>query len=86
MFDWDKENIAHIARHGVTREEAEEAFKLAPMDIAELHHDEEVRYVQLGITSKGPVLLLVTTWPGYFVRVVTAYTASPSLRKLYASK
>jgi len=84
VFDWDEENIAHIARHGVTPAEAEEAFKLAPMDIAEQHHEEEVRYVQLGITANLRILLIVTTWRGDLVRVVTAYPAPPSLRALYA--
>jgi hypothetical protein len=86
VFDWDEENIAHIARHGVMPAEAEEALTIAPMDIAEQHHDEEVRYVQLGTTANMRILLVVSTWRGDLVRVVTAYPASSSLRENYAEE
>jgi hypothetical protein len=33
MFDWDEANLAHIARHGVTREEVEDAISIAPIDL-----------------------------------------------------
>src|ERR1035437_8128899 len=29
-FDWDAANVAHIARHGITPEECEEAYRKAP--------------------------------------------------------
>lgn len=33
-FDWDEANIGHIARHGVTPEEAEESMLNDPIDTA----------------------------------------------------
>jgi hypothetical protein len=32
-FDWDAANVAHIAQHGITPEECEEAYKNGPMVI-----------------------------------------------------
>jgi uncharacterized DUF497 family protein len=32
VFDWDKANLAHIARHNVTPEEVEQVFANGPMD------------------------------------------------------
>jgi hypothetical protein len=33
-FDWDEANMRHIARHGVTPEEAEEAVTNDPLELA----------------------------------------------------
>ena len=32
-FDWDAANVAHIARHGISPEECEEAYCNGPMVI-----------------------------------------------------
>ncbi len=32
MFDWDEANLEHIARHGVSREEAEQVILNDPVD------------------------------------------------------
>lgn len=33
LFDWDAGNVKHIARHGITPEECEEAYRNGPMVI-----------------------------------------------------
>jgi len=33
-FDWDKENIGHIAKHQVTPDEAEEVILNDPLDVS----------------------------------------------------
>jgi hypothetical protein len=33
MFLWDKENISHIARHNVSRAEAEQVIQNNPLDL-----------------------------------------------------
>jgi hypothetical protein len=43
MFDWDEANLAHIARHGITREEAEQAVRIAPLDVMRQYYEEEER-------------------------------------------
>lgn len=80
-FDWDEENLAHIAKHGVSRQEAEEALNSDPMDVAEQEHEQEVRMMQMGITKQMRVLIIITTWREDILRVVTAYDAPPSMRE-----
>jgi uncharacterized protein len=86
MFDWDEANVAHIAKHGVTPEEAEEALSLAPIDVVNQQYEEEERFLQLGITSGMRILVVITTWRGDLLRVVTAYPATEALRAYYVKE
>jgi hypothetical protein len=83
MFDWDEANLAHIARHGVTREEAEQTVLIAPLDLTHEYYEDEERFLLAGITSAGRVLLVVTTVRGDRMRVVTAYTAPAAMKRKY---
>jgi uncharacterized DUF497 family protein len=89
VFDWDAANLAHIARHGVTREEAEEVVLRDPLDM-ELQIDGESngeeRLQQLGETSAGRILQLVTTWRGGMVRVISAWDAPKQLKHYYLAE
>jgi hypothetical protein len=72
-FDWDDANIAHLARHNVTAEEAEQVVLNDPVDLGiEVVRDEE-RFLSLGATARDRVLLVVTTWREDRVRAVTAF-------------
>ncbi len=83
MFDWDEANVRHIARHGVTPEEAEQVLNNAPSDpVFQMYKDEE-RYFQYGVTDAYRVLVVVTTWRGDLIRIVTAYPAPPAIRQRY---
>jgi uncharacterized DUF497 family protein len=75
VFDWDEENIRHIARHGISQQEAEYALTNNPTDAIEQDHDGEVRFWQLGFTETNRCLIVVTTWRAEKLRVVTAYPA-----------
>lgn len=78
IFDWDTGNIEHIALHGVTPAEAEYVLLHPTFDMGfQDWHDEE-RYTEVGATASGRILVLVTTWRGDRIRVVTAYDASRS--------
>jgi uncharacterized DUF497 family protein len=72
-FDWDEANIDHIARHGVTTEEAEQVVLEDPIDISVDLVEGEERYQQLGMTRRGRILFVVTTWRENRLRVVTAF-------------
>lgn len=85
-FEWDEENTSHVARHGVTPQEAEEALTLDPLDFETQQVDHEERFSQIGITRQLRVLYVVATWRGEVIRVVTAFPAAPHLRELYASE
>jgi len=83
MFDWDEGNIAHIAKHGVSPDEAEHVVLNDPLDLDHSEKDGEVRILQVGMTARGRILRVVTTERGELIRVVAAYQASPFLRAPY---
>lgn len=75
-FEWDTGNIEHIALHGVTPAEAEYVLLHPTIDLGyQGWHDEE-RYAEIGATANGRILVVVTTWRGDRIRVVSAYDAS----------
>jgi uncharacterized protein len=89
IFDWDDDNRSHIAKHGVTPEEAEEVILGDPLDtemqIAGGINSEE-RLLQLGETAKGRVLQLLTTWRSGRARVISAWDAPRQLKLYYLSE
>ena len=86
MFEWDQENRAHIARHDVTADEAEQVLINDPVDGGVQDHEGEERRVEVGITDALRVLVVITTVRGERTRVVTAYPASPAFRQFYTSE
>ena len=88
-FDWDEANLAHIAQHELTREEAEEALLGDLLDI-ELQiaetPDAEERLLQIGETAKGRILQLLTTWRNGKVRVISAWDAPKQLKQYYLAE
>ncbi|HEV8037987.1 MAG TPA: BrnT family toxin [Bryobacteraceae bacterium] len=82
-FDWDEANIGHVARHDVTPTEAEEVILNDPLDIGVQVIEGEDRYVNLGSTRGGRVLLVVTAWREDRVRVVTALEPIRRLVRFY---
>lgn len=82
-FDWDKANIGHVARHGVLPEEAEQVIFNDPVDLGMEIVEGEERHLNLGATMRGRALLVVTTWRGERVRVVTAFEPIKRLIQLY---
>ena len=82
-FDWDEANIGHMARHNVLPEEAEQVILDDPVDLGVEIVEGEERYLNLGATVQGRVLLVVTTWRGDRIRVVTAFGAIKRLIHFY---
>jgi uncharacterized DUF497 family protein len=83
-FDWDDSNRAHIAEHGVTPDEAEEVVVNWPLDLEVTTRKGEERTIQIGETDEGRILVVVSTWRGNKLRVVTAFPANRKLRSIYA--
>ncbi len=69
-FDWDKENLGHIDKHGVRDYEVEEVI-LFGKPIFQKSRDNT--YVAFGITQDGRYLLVVFIARGHgLIRSVTA--------------
>ena len=85
-FDWDEDNIKHLARHHVTPQEFEEAILNDPMLFDYDNVDGEDRWTGLGSTHSLRVLVVCfTTREGRF-RAVTAFTASNKRRREFWNK
>jgi len=83
-FDWDEFNIAHIAMHNVTPQEAEEAATFKPVALYATLRNGEERFVQIGETYAGRILLVVTAPRNGKTRVITAHDVDLSRRRSYA--
>jgi hypothetical protein len=86
MFLWDKENISHIARHNVSRDEAEQVIQNNPLDLERQIRNGQLRILHLGETTAGRVLFVVVTLRNKMLRVVTAFPANRKSRKFYAEQ
>ena len=83
-FDWDVENLTHIAEHGLAPEEIEFALTHQTLEIEfQDWHVSEERYSEIGMTQSGRILIIVTTLREWRLRVVTAYDASSRDAKEY---
>jgi uncharacterized DUF497 family protein len=82
-FEWDEANVGHVARHSVLPEEAEQVVLNDPIDLGPEFVEGEERYLNLGTTAKGRILLVVTTWREERIRVVTAFEPIKRLIQFY---
>lgn len=83
LFDWDDENRAHIANHRVSCAEAEQVITNEPFDLKFQTMNGEERFLQLGETNAGRILVVVSTWRETLIRVITAYDASKAMKQTY---
>ena len=82
-FDWDRANVAHIARHGITPEECEEAYRNGPMVIEIQERKRERRRLCLGETNAARLLTFVVTERKDKIRFVTAHAMHAKQREIY---
>jgi uncharacterized protein len=76
----------HVAEHDVEPFEAEEVVTNDPLDLEEQFRNGEERLMQVGETNALRILVVVTTWRGDLIRVVTAFPATPQLRDFYVAQ
>lgn len=75
-FDWDKENLNHLARHNISRREAEEVILNGFIEIDYQVVDVEERFLVVGLTNSGRFLTLVWTQRSSAVRPVTGWDST----------
>jgi uncharacterized protein len=86
LFDWDDENRTHIATHSVSCGEAEQVINNEPFDVKFQTLNGEERFVQLGETNAGRILVVVSTWRGVLIRVITAFDAPKAMKRIYIAQ
>ena len=78
-FEWDEDNIEHIARHGVSPEEVEEACYNSPYILK----GRRGSYLIYSQTGDGRYLLIVGRYKGRgIIRVITARDMTDAERRL----
>jgi uncharacterized DUF497 family protein len=82
-FEWDDDNLDHIAEHELTPDEVESCARGLP----KIRRSRDGRYVALGHTAEGRYLLVVFVYQGGGrVRVITTRDMKLSERRLYRRK
>ena len=82
-FDWDEDNILHIARHKFSPDEVEEVFA----DDYKLRRTRQRLYIALGETLDGRLAFVVfRRMSGGLIRVVTARDMDDNERRLFRRK
>jgi uncharacterized DUF497 family protein len=88
-FEWNEEKSKrNVRKHGVTFEEAKTVFNdpfAITIDDPD-HSDEEERYLDIGLSSKGKVLLVWYTELEENIRIIGCRRATPSERKTYEER
>src|ERR1051325_2877819 len=85
-FEWDPDKaLRNIRKHGVPFREAAMVFNdtFAITFYDDAHSDHEQRFVTLGISDIGRVLVICHTVNGESVRIISARKATRHERKLY---
>ena len=82
-FDWDADNVKHIARHGITPKEAEEAVLIEPLEADVQPHESEERVLCFGRAKSGRLLTILYTERCGKIRVVTAYEMTRQQQRMY---
>ena len=85
-FEWDEEKAkANLKKHRVSFDEAItvliDSFSITIPDPD--HSLDEQRYIDIGISDNGRVLVVVYTERGSNIRIISCRKATPSERKLY---
>lgn len=83
-FDWDDDNIEHLAWHEVEPEEAQDVFYNDRIEYQPYIENGENRQNIVGRTDAGRLLKVIFTLRGGKVRVCSAYT--PGKREIEAYK
>jgi len=85
-FEWDRVKAnANLEKHGVSFEEAATAFgdPLSRTISDPDHSDQEDRFVLLGHTFSGRLIVAAHTFRGATVRLISARLATPRERRSY---
>jgi uncharacterized protein len=86
-FEWDADNVEHIAEHGVSPDEVEEALAdTRRFPVAAYNTPTERRRAFVGATDDGRLLFIVYTLRTAAIRVVTARDASDVQRRTYRQR
>jgi hypothetical protein len=83
-YEWDAaKEASNLRKHGVRFADAVTALEDEQALVVEDAHPDEVRYVTLGLDAYARLLVVVTTYSGDNVRLISARLAEPEERRQY---
>jgi uncharacterized DUF497 family protein len=85
-FEWDTENISHLAAHQIEPTEVEELFRSGPSINSHQVVQGEDRWTAVGATFSLRVLVIVFTLRDERVRIITGWDADKRTKKEYFSE
>ena len=88
-FEWDEmKAVANARKHGLSFEEATTIFSdpntITIFDVE--HLDEEDRFIDIGLSASGRILVVVYTERGTRIRVISCRKATPAERRQYEQR
>jgi uncharacterized DUF497 family protein len=85
-FEWDEAKAAaNLAKHGVSFDEAQTVFG-DPRTVTifdDQHSDAEDRFIDIGMSANGRILVVVYTETAERIRIISGRTANPKERRHY---
>lgn len=86
-FEWDPEkSLVNLQKHGVSFGQAMEAFSDENAVVVENRFPFEERFSLLGMDLLGRVLVVVYTWRGHRIRLISARRATSNERQQYEAR
>jgi uncharacterized DUF497 family protein len=85
-FEWDENKAkANLKKHGISFDEATTVFTdPSSVTVADPDHSmDEQRYVDIGSSDEGHVLVVVYVERGASIRIISCRKATPSERRVY---
>jgi len=86
VFTWDTwKAAANLKKHGIDFHEAASVVKdtLSTTFPDEMHSNAESRFVTVGMSSRGRILVVVHTESGNMIRIISARRATRQERRFY---
>jgi uncharacterized DUF497 family protein len=84
-FDWDEHNERHLAKHGISRLDAEDILSGDHILLEYQTQGDEERWVAVGITRAGRILNVVFAVRDDAVRPITGWVADKETADLFGS-
>jgi hypothetical protein len=86
IFEWDDQKAtSNLKKHGVSFQEAKTVFgDMLSITVADPEHSEsEYRFIDIGLTESGRLLVVSYTERGTKIRIISSRLALPAERMLY---
>ena len=85
-FEWDPAKAeSNVRGHGVSFADTFAVFEDPSAITIDGPHDEEDRFITLGMDAFGRILVVVYTWRGESIRIISARKATRTERRNYES-